>query len=130
MVPGVIIGPPEIDERARHVRRPEEELRPVPREDRRVPAPFLRGDDEQLGLRLRVALHRSGGDDDLTAHDLVTTDAAEKQPAVLTRTASVWSLWNIWMPVTTTCRGFSSASTRPTISTVSPTGARRARCAP
>src|SRR4029077_9880119 len=72
--------------------RPDVELRPVAVEERGVPAAFLLREDIDLGLELRVRLHRAGLGDDLAALDVLALDPAEQQPDVVAGFALVEEL--------------------------------------
>ena len=52
--PGITISTPSAGYHARHVRRPEVELRTIPHEERRVPAAFFLRQNVDFGLELRV----------------------------------------------------------------------------
>src|SRR5262249_51453451 len=66
------------------VGRPEEELRLVPTEKRRVTAAFLLAQDINLTLELQPRADRPRSSDHLTSLDLVGLDASQQQPDVLT----------------------------------------------
>src|SRR5690606_28433023 len=77
------LGAAEKLDRARHVGRAEEELRAVVREERRVTAALVLGQNVNLALELGVRLDRARLTDDLTALDLVLLDAAEQDADVV-----------------------------------------------
>ena len=75
--------------RSGDVRGPEEELRLVAAEERRVPAAFVLAQDVDLTLELRAAAGSMRGGDHLAAPDLVGLDAAQQQADVLPGLAHV-----------------------------------------
>src|SRR5688572_3881011 len=77
---------------ARHVRRPEVELRTIVREKRRVPATLLLGQDVGLGLEVRVRRDRPRLGQNLAALDILAANAAQQRPDVVARLALVQQL--------------------------------------
>src|SRR5919112_6446698 len=76
----------------RHVRRPEVELRPVPREERRVPAPLLLRQHVGLRPELRVRRDATRLRYHLPPLHVPALDPAEQQPHVVARHARVQQL--------------------------------------
>src|SRR5437773_11521065 len=101
--------------RPRHVRRPQVKLRPIPLEERRMPAPLLRGEHVYFALELRVRRDRLR----LRQHHPPSTSCfstpRSSKPTLSPACPSSNSLRNISTPVTTT---FLSVP-NPTISTSS-----------
>src|SRR5436190_17215308 len=77
------LGPVGQADRARHVRRPEVELRPVAVVEGRVAATFLLGQDVDLRLEFRVGRDAAVLREDLAALDLLALDAAEERADVV-----------------------------------------------
>ena len=71
--------------RPRHVRRPEEELRPIPVEKRRVPPALLLGQDVRLRLELHVRRDRPRLGAHLPALHVLALRASQKQSHVVSR---------------------------------------------
>src|SRR6266496_3390577 len=70
---------------ARHVGRAEEELRPIPREKRRVPAPLFLRQDVRLRLKLHVRRDRSRLGAHLPALDVFPLRATQEKTHVVPR---------------------------------------------
>ena len=60
-----------------------EELGLVADPEGRVPSSFLGGQDEQLGLTLKVRVHAARCHERLTSRDLVTTNSAQQETDIL-----------------------------------------------
>ena len=71
------------------VRGPEEELRLVAAEERRVPSAFVLAQDVNLTLELQPGPDRSGSGNHLAPPDLVALDASQQQADVLASFALV-----------------------------------------
>ena len=91
--PGITISTPVRQMRhSRHVRRPEVELRPVAREERRVPSAFFLRQHIRFRLELRVRRDRARLRDYLSALDVLALHSAQQQPDVVSRHAFVQQL--------------------------------------
>src|SRR4051794_7006841 len=77
---------------ARHIRRPEVELRTVVVEERRVPATLVLREDVDRALEVRVRGDGTRLHDDLAALDVLALDAAEQEADVVTGLALVEQL--------------------------------------
>src|SRR5262245_55480102 len=77
---------------ARHVRRPEVELRTIVREERRVTATLLLGQDVGFGLEVRVRRDRPRLGQNLAALHVLTANAAQQRTDVVARLALVEQL--------------------------------------
>ena len=103
---------------SRHVRRPEVELRPVPVEERRVPAPLFLRQHVHLPLELLVRRDRLRRRQHHPALQVLLLDPAQQQPDVVPRLRLVHAACGTSPPPSPP----SPASSRiPTISTLSPT---------
>src|SRR3989449_4574247 len=71
--------------RPRHVRRPQVKLRPLPPEERRMPAPLLLGQDVHLTLKLRVRRDAPRLRQHHPPFHFLLLDAAEQEPHVVPR---------------------------------------------
>mmetsp|Transcript_7619 Transcript_7619/g.11430 ORF Transcript_7619/g.11430 Transcript_7619/m.11430 type:complete len:201 (+) Transcript_7619:36-638(+) len=78
--------------RARDVGRPHEELRPVVREERRVPPTLVLRQDVDLGLEGLVALHRARFVQHLAPPNVVPFQPSQKGPDVVPRLSLVQHL--------------------------------------
>ena len=93
MSPGITISIPSGRLHfAGDVRGPEEELRLVPAEERRVPSAFVLAQDVNLTLELQPRPDRARSGDHLASLDLVGLDAAQQQADVLPSFALVQRL--------------------------------------